>query len=67
MQSAYVFKMGDQIGKVDEKEIELELKKKKEITLANHAVDEVKVYLRASLHFLTLMYKDAFLEEEDLS
>ena len=58
--------MEEQIGKRNEKEIEEEMKRKKEITLANHVVDEVKVYLRCSLHFTYLMYKEAFLDEDDL-
>lgn len=67
LQSAYVFKMEKQIGIVSEKEIEEELKLKKQITLANHAVDEVKVFVRAQLHFITLMYKDQFPVNEDAS
>ncbi len=65
LQSAYVFKMEKQIGIVSEKEIEEELKLKKQITLANHAVDEVKIFLRAQLHFITLMYKDQFPVSDD--
>jgi len=66
LQSAYVFKMEQQIGTANEKEIEEELKRKREITFANHVVDEVKVYVRCSLHFMFLMYKDAFIDEDDL-
>jgi hypothetical protein len=60
LQVAHVFKMEKQIGKVSEKEIEEELKLKKQITLANNAVDEVKVFLSAQLHFVTSMYKEYF-------
>ena len=60
LQSDLVFKMASKIGTVSEKEIEEELKLKKQITLANHAVDEVKIFVRAQLHFITLMYKDQF-------
>lgn len=37
--------MEDQFGKVADKEIENELKRKREITFANHAVDEVKAFI----------------------
>ena len=47
LQVAHVFKMEKQIGIVSEQEIEEELKLKKQITLANNAVDEVKVFLSA--------------------
>jgi hypothetical protein len=57
--------MEAQIGKVNEKEIEEELKRKKEITLANHVVDEVKIFIRCSFHFMYLMYKDGFIDEDD--
>jgi len=50
---------------VNEKDIEEELKRKKEITLANHVVDEVKVFVRCTLHFMYLMYKESFLDEDD--
>jgi hypothetical protein len=60
LQCNHVFKMEQQIGKVSEQEIEEELKHKKNITLANHAVDEVKIFVRAQFHFVTLMYKDYF-------
>jgi hypothetical protein len=60
LQSELVFKMASKIGTVSEKEIEDELKLKKQITFANHAVDEVKIFVRAQLHFITLMYKDQF-------
>lgn len=59
--------MEDQFGKVTDKEIIEELKRKKTITLANTAVDEVKVFLRVQLHFISLMYKEAFLDEEDFT
>jgi hypothetical protein len=60
LQAAHVFKMEKQIGLVSEREIEEELKLKKQITLANNAVDEVKVFLSAQLHFVTNMYKEHF-------
>ena len=50
---------------MNEKDIEEELKRKKEITLANHVVDEVKVFVRCTLHFMYLMYKESFLDEDD--
>jgi hypothetical protein len=37
--------MEKNLGKMNDKEIEEELKRKKEITLANTAVDEVKGFL----------------------
>ncbi len=54
------------MGKVNEKDVLEELKRKREITLANQVVDEVKMYIRCSLHFTYLMYKDCFLDEDDL-
>ena len=58
--------MEQQIGKVDERDIEEELKKKREFTLANHVVDEIKTFVRCSMHFLYLMYKESFIDEDDL-
>ena len=42
-----MFKAADQFGKVTDQELEEGLKRKREITLANHAVDEVKQYVQA--------------------
>ena len=58
--------MEGQIGKVEESLIEKQLKHKRQITLANHAVDEVKAFLRTAIQFLAAMYRSAFLDEEDL-
>lgn len=58
--------MEDQFGKVADKEIENELKRKREITFANHAVDEVKAFISSQLQFISLLYMEYFLDEEDL-
>ena len=58
--------MEKKFGKVEDSEIERELKRKREITLANHAVDEVKGFLRTQLQFVGTMYSDSFLDEDDL-
>jgi len=58
--------MEKQIGKVEESQIERDLKRKREITLANHAVDEVKAFLLTAIQFLGAMYRSSFLDEEDL-
>jgi len=58
--------MEQQIGKVNERDIEEDLKRKREFTLANHVVDEIKTYVRCSIHFVYLMYKESFIDEEDL-
>lgn len=69
LQSEYVFKMDDQFAAqkgLSDFEIEQQLKNKRQITLANHAVDDVKVFLRAQLHFLQSIYREGFTDEEDL-
>ena len=58
LQSNYVFKMAEQISKLADKEIEEELMKKKQITLANHALDEVKFYLQAIMMFVKEIYSE---------
>lgn len=58
--------MEKQIGKVEESQIERELKRKREITLANHAVDEVKAFLLTAIQFLGAMYRGGILDDEDL-
>jgi len=58
--------MEQQIGKVNERDIEEDLKKKREFTLANHVVDEIKTYVRCSIHFINVMYKESFIDEDDL-
>lgn len=66
LQSQLVFQMEENLGKMNDKEIEEELKRKREITLANNAVDEVKGFLKTQLIFVFQMYTGAFLDEEDL-
>lgn len=46
LQCEHVFRMEKQLGQVSDSEIVEELKRKREITLANHVVDEVKGFLR---------------------
>lgn len=58
--------MEQNLGKLNDKEIEEELKRKKEITLANTAIDEVKGFLKTQLVFIFQMYSGAFLDEDDL-
>jgi hypothetical protein len=51
---------------VADKEIENELKRKREITLANHVVDEVKIFISALLHYLGLIHREVLTSDEFL-
>eukprot|EP00347_Sterkiella_histriomuscorum_P007333 403349353 len=53
LQSQYVFKMAEKISKEEDRKIEEELQRKKEITVANQALDEVKAFHQV-LYILTM-------------
>jgi hypothetical protein len=56
--------MADQFDKVGDRELASQLRKKNEITLANQAMDDVKVFIQTMLVLLRFMYKE-HVEETD--
>lgn len=52
LQSEYVFKMATYFEKLEDGKLVAELQKKKEITLANTAIDDVKLLVSALYNFI---------------
>jgi hypothetical protein len=59
-----VFKLADNFGKTSEKDLKVELSKKGSITLANQALDDVKVFFSTILMVMQMMYGKA-LQKDD--
>lgn len=58
--------MAEKITKEADQKIEEDLQRKREITLANTAIDDVKAFL-SSVHLFIIKVYGEFIEKEDLT